>query len=318
MPLPLITVIIPCHNPRPAVIARTMSALISQTLDPERWEAIVVDNRSSPPLTTESWGVPLPRLRLVREETLGLTQARLAGITAAQGMIIVFVDDDNLLANDYLERTAEFLARHPEVGVLGGRITGEFATPPADWARPHLGSLALRDLGQARLISEHPPGLAPKHYDFFAPFGAGMVVRREIAQSYLNWARSTPALADRTGQHLGGCGDCEIVVRALKEGFQCGYDPQLNLTHLIPIERTRFAYLGRLAWQGQRSWAQFSVRHGFAKPISRTGVHLRQLKALITCRIWTRTGCISWIARCGYFEGQIRPNYPNAPESVSE
>ena len=48
-----------------------------------------------------------PRGRVVREDRLGLTHARTRGIEESSGEVILFVDDDNILREDYLEKNNE-------------------------------------------------------------------------------------------------------------------------------------------------------------------------------------------------------------------
>ena len=52
--------------------------------------------------------------RIVREEKLGLTHARVRGFQEAKGEIVVMVDDDNVLKPDYLERAVEILEKDSE------------------------------------------------------------------------------------------------------------------------------------------------------------------------------------------------------------
>ena len=49
-------------------------------------------------------------LELLENEP-GLTAARVRGINESEGELLVFVDDDNLLADDYLERAVEIARR---------------------------------------------------------------------------------------------------------------------------------------------------------------------------------------------------------------
>src|SRR5215471_17206377 len=98
MPQPELTVILCSHNPRADYLARVMVGLTRQSLARERWELLVIDNASDPPISA---GIDLswhPLARIVREEALGLTQARLRGYREAGAGVLVFVDDDNVLA----------------------------------------------------------------------------------------------------------------------------------------------------------------------------------------------------------------------------
>jgi glycosyltransferase involved in cell wall biosynthesis len=311
-----VTVLIPTHNPRPTVLARVLTALAAQTLSRKQWRTVIIDNGSTPAIAATQWTEYLSDVEVVRENRLGLTHSRLAGLRAARSAAIVFVDDDNLLAPDYLERALEFLDLHPEVGVVGGRIVGEFATVPPPWAEPHLGSLALRDLGTTEIISNHRGAVT--EYDYFAPFGAGMVIRSAISAAYVSaCAAGDIGAVDRTGRQLGGCGDCEIVIVAWKSGYECAYVPRLKLTHVIPASRLTFLYLQRLAREGQQSWGDFLRRHGLTRPLPRWTVPIRQAKAFVRHRAWTRGGFIAWRGACGFFVGAAGPKPQSTPSSAS-
>src|ERR1022692_4717847 len=97
------SVIICTHNPRPDYLRRTLDALKAQTLPKEQWELLLIDNASKEPLA-DTWDLSWhPQARHIREEALGLTRARLCGISQSKGELLVFVDDDNVLSADYLE-----------------------------------------------------------------------------------------------------------------------------------------------------------------------------------------------------------------------
>jgi glycosyltransferase involved in cell wall biosynthesis len=302
-------VVIPAHNPRQDALTRVLHALRAQTTT-DCWEALLVDNQSTRPLQSRDWQNILPHLRVIRGDRLGSAFARETGVMHARGELIVFVDDDNVLAPDYLEVAISFHAAHPHVGISGGRIRGEFARPVPAWAQDHVGLLALRDLGEQTLISAHVDA-NPGSMDYFAPIGAGMVVNAAAARRYVERASRLPKrFVGRRGDQLGGCEDCEMVLSVLQEGLQCAYVPALQLMHLIPESRLRFRYLCRLARQGQESWAIFLRQHEFIAQIPRWTVPMRQLKALVRHRAWTRRGAIRWRSACGYFVGACAPIPP--------
>ena len=102
----MLSVIICTHNPREDYLRRTLEALKGQTLSKTEWELVVIDNASDDLLEDVldlSWH---PAARIVREECLGLTPARIRGLQESVGETLVFVDDDNVLADSYL-RTAQ-------------------------------------------------------------------------------------------------------------------------------------------------------------------------------------------------------------------
>src|SRR5438552_17857688 len=134
-----ISVIICTHNPRPDYLHRVLKALREQTLPKDQWELLVIDNASER-VIAKDWDVSWhPLARHVREDELGLTPARLRGIAEANGEILVFVDDDNVLAQDYLEKVLQVGREYPFLGAWGGAIKGEFEVEPEPWLQPLLG-----------------------------------------------------------------------------------------------------------------------------------------------------------------------------------
>ena len=308
----LLSVIVPAHNPHPGRLARTLAALRAQTLAPAQWELIIVDNASSPPIDATACRDAGPSgLRLITETRPGLTFARRCGFAAAKGQYLVLVDDDNVLQPDYLALVTELFQAHPRVGALGGRSVPEFEQPPEPWVREFDGLLACRDLGASPLISSglKSPATGRPEYPEFAPIGAGLSLRREAVQTWLD-DPSSQNLPDRRGGELSSGGDNDIILTLMQHGWEVAYFPRLALTHLIPAGRITADYLARLNRGIQKSWMQVLSRHG-ANPwraIPGWTVPLRQAKAWFAGRAWSSAAArIRWQGACGHFEGRSRP-----------
>lgn len=305
----ILSIIIPTHNPHPGRLRRTLAALRVQSLPSVRWECVLVDNASEPAVVPADWATHGPaNLRFVAEPAVGLSHARRRGLLEAQGDLLVLVDDDNELAPDYLANVLELFAAHPRVGVLGGRSLPEFETPPPDWVREFDGLLACRDLGFKPLLSSGLCNSATgrNEYPLFAPIGAGMALRRAAAQAWLDQAGHT-TLPDRQGASLSSGGDNDIVLCAMRAGWEVGYFPSLRLTHLIPAARTTREYLGRLNRGIQQSWMQVLTRHDANPwpPIPTWTVPLRCAKAWFAHRAWSSDAAwVRWQGACGHFEGR--------------
>jgi len=236
-----LSVIICTHNPKPDYLKRVLRALAAQTLPTGQWELLLIDNASRLPLAPQhdlSWH---PNVQSLREDELGLTPARLRGIRESAGDILVYVDDDNLLAPDYLRTVVELFEAHPFLGVIGpGVIEPEFAVKPAPELGPYLHTLTLRS-SAAALWSNNPTDSA------CVPWGAGMCVTRPVAQAYRQLVEQLGTeLLDRRGPHLFGNGDVAFSWAAARTGKGFGVFPQLRVTHLIRAERLTQAYLLRL------------------------------------------------------------------------
>ena len=309
----MISVVIPAHNPDPARLRAVFAALRAQTLPAADWETILVDNASERWPGERDLAAWAPaNLAVVREARLGLSAARRAGLAAARGAGMILVDDDNVLAPDYLECAGALLAARPAVGVAGGRVLPRFESEPPAWAREFFGLLALCDHGPAELLAPGARGgrLAPEGYPQFAPVGAGMVLRREAAAVWIGQPAASKAPTDRRGAELTSGGDNDIVLHALRAGWDVCYRPALRLEHLIPAARLQPDYLARLNRGIQRSWMQVLAAHGMNPwpPLTATGARLRQARAWFACRGWSRpVGRIRWQGACGHFDGRVPP-----------
>ena len=100
----LISVILPTKDRGPD-IDLTLDALLAQDLAAGDYEVLVVDNASSEAnaRALRRWCDRHPdALRYVHEPTPGLNRARNAGIAAATGAVIAFLDDDAVPSSDWL------------------------------------------------------------------------------------------------------------------------------------------------------------------------------------------------------------------------
>ena len=92
-----LTIVIATYNRAPYLL-RTLKSLTNQTLDPERFEILVVNNNSTDD-TKEVFArfatlYPTLSLRMVDELQQGISYVRNRGIAEAAGEYIVFLDDD--------------------------------------------------------------------------------------------------------------------------------------------------------------------------------------------------------------------------------
>jgi glycosyltransferase involved in cell wall biosynthesis len=109
---------------RPERLARQLEKLRAQTLDPERFEVIVVDDGSGPETAAmlEREAVAWPALRLIRRETsAGPATGRNEGWLAARGDLVAFTDDDCEATPTWLESLVRAAGEHPGA-ILQGRI----------------------------------------------------------------------------------------------------------------------------------------------------------------------------------------------------
>lgn len=255
-----LSVIICTYNPRRDYLERVLEALKAQALSQDEWELLLIDNASKERLS-ESWDLSWHRKsRHIRENQPGLTSARLCGIRESVGELLVFVDDDNVLAPDYLAKVVMIAREYPHLGVWSGMVLPEFERPPDPETENILGWLCIRKLdkdywGNYGTLEQ-------------VPTGAGMCLRRHVAEAYAQslMQSTTRQCLDRVGSNLSGWGDIDLAFCALDIGLGMGLFKALQVTHLIPSRRLEQAYLFKLAEDLQASRVLFLRVRGLEPP----------------------------------------------------
>lgn len=145
---PLVSVIIATYRPNPDFIREALYSAVGQTLRNDLYEIIVVDDASD---DDEALGA-LHEVEAASEaqsikfhfekhaQNQWLAAARTTGATLSQAPYVVFLDDDDLLAEDYLEKCLLLL----------------MASPRCDWVYT-----SHRKFGQRNQV---------RHADDFSPF----------------------------------------------------------------------------------------------------------------------------------------------------
>lgn len=249
MPRALKTSFLLCgRNSRVDLIRRVIQSCLNQEeLGPED-EILLVDSGSVPPLQVPA-GVE-KRVRLVREEKAGLARARVRGIKESRGEVLIFVDDDTVLAADYLKEARRILQERPYLGAIGGQLLPEYEGPLPLPEKFYRERLAIREFK-----GEH----WSNRWDDFAtsPIGGGMVVRRAVGLEWARRCQQTPWRMEmgRKGNALSGGEDFDLLHTACEMGMGKGIFASLRLTHIFPAHRLTEDFLVRITEGNARTGA---------------------------------------------------------------
>ena len=242
------------HNPNYERFYRVLNAISQQTLEKNLWRVIIVDNNSSPSISDQQMKTLRERdvqYLLVREPVLGIISARRKAISQAIAPWLLFVDDDNYLSDDYLEKGYNYAINHDYVGCFGGRLKLTPELRPADWLMPLLPLLAIKDYGDSEIVSWS------EAWGPWMPPSAGLFIRNEVASRFIKQIKGNLAYDSlgRRGRQLNSGLDYMMVRVAPQTGLACAYVPELELYHDLEPSRLTLGYMSRINWAYGRSHA---------------------------------------------------------------
>lgn len=210
----MISVIVAAFNDRENLL-RCLESLREQTQPVDQREVIVVDDGSTDG-ASEVVCERFPEVRLLRQENAGPDAARNAGVRAARGEILAFIDSDCTAPPGWLEALQHSLAIG-DCSIVGGRIL-------------HPGPFLARIIG----VSDFGEFLDDRPKTVKTIPTCNMAIRSKIMIRYLFEARWR-MLGDVFFSHtLAQCGE------------RLGYDPTVWLYH---HPKSRFAYFCRRSFR---------------------------------------------------------------------
>lgn len=165
MKAPLVSIVVPCYNAE-AWVAETLASALGQTWQDK--EIVVVDDGSRDRSAEIVRGHASQGVRLIEQPNRGAAAARNAGLAASRGAYVQFLDADDLLAPDKIERQMARLAgAGPGTLASGawGRFHGDAAAArfdrQANWR--DLSGVEFLQVNYEELTMMHPAAwLAPR------------------------------------------------------------------------------------------------------------------------------------------------------------
>jgi len=237
---PLISVVI-CAYDRHDLLRQTIDSVQDQTLAPDRYEIIVVDN-SPDQAAAARFGERYrdrPRLRYLLEATPGASNARNVGAAAGRGRRVAFIDDDIVASPGWLGAMLDAFATFPDAGVVGGCVRARWTSARPGWLHDRLLSyVSVIDWGGALRIAERHEWLgsgnmAVARDDFLAVGGFSVALGRV-----------------GSGAMLLSNEDADLTGRIASRRRAVVYAPDAVVEHVIdPARLTQSWFRRRAAWQ---------------------------------------------------------------------
>ena len=230
-------VVIPTYN-RSALLKQALDSLLRARVPPGlSVKIIVVDNNSTDDtktLVTEVAETTNGRVSYVFEKQQGRSPALNAGIAAATGDLVGFIDDDEEIDDAWYETILSAFTNN-EVDYVGGPYLPRFESDVPEWLpKEYAAVVGIVDGGDKVVpFDDSYPGIL---------MGGNAVFRREVLQQVGPYSTAL----GRSGTRLLSCEDEDMYERLRAAGTRGLYLPHLIVHHFIPRERLTKRY--------HRSW----------------------------------------------------------------
>ena len=180
-----ISIIIPSFNTEKQYIQRALDSVMAQTI--HDYEIIVVDDGSNAEYLSvlEELCDEREKILLIRAKHGGVSTARNTGVLHAAGEYIAFLDADDLLAPDFLERSLRVQRETSADVVIGGTIFTADLTGYQFPERSFFPAYQLYSEEEIRQLRQHsvgPAGLIRFPGGYINRGPVARLVRRSLAQ----------------------------------------------------------------------------------------------------------------------------------------
>lgn len=233
----MLSIIICAHNPDLFKLNLVLNSLFQQTEQERILEILVIDNCSSLPLQSNKDLVLNPKTRVILEEELGLSKARMRGVVESKGDLLLFLDDDTPIDTVYVYNGLKIGEEIGDLGCFGGSQIAKFEIDVPSYATPYVEMIGSRHIEQKRMSKEYTW--------YTTPGGAGMFIRKKIALHYQQIA-SKSQIRKNLGKrgNLQMCSeDVDMAYTSIDLGYNNGLFPDLKLFHYIPTKHLSRKYL---------------------------------------------------------------------------
>lgn len=234
-----LSIVIATYN-RATLLLDALKSVIRQSAPAQEWECVVVNNNSSDN-TSECFAefaseYPEYNLRIVDEPNQGLSYARNRGIRESVGEYIAIIDDDEHIAEDFVDAYIRLFDDVPEAVAAGGPIVARYPTGRPHWMSCYTERPIANTMYFGEEVREFPKGRVPG--------GGNMALRRSAIRRYGVFDTSL----GYSGESLIGGEECDLFERLQIADAKYYYVPTAVMYHIIPREKLTKEYFARLSY----------------------------------------------------------------------
>lgn len=229
-------------------------------------ELLIIDNASTDatPELAARFAQQDSRIRVYREEILGLSAGRNAAHRLGKADYVLFLDDDAVVKPGWIDAYVAFIERHhhAKIGCVAGGCIPQYEAPPPDWHNPKSDWLDLGPDAYAIPIGTRTPGGGNCAYNTAAVMAVG---------GFCN--------------DLKRAEDTDMYLRLQKAGYELWWLPDAPIYHFISKQRLEFPRLAKAAFNEGRAYARVRLRET-TSPIQRELYRLGRVLFSIPYALW--------------------------------
>lgn len=231
---------ITCTYNRDKYIGQTLQSVCDQKYPDNNYEIIVIDNNSTDNTASicEEFRAEYPNknFRYFKEMNQGLSFALNRGIKEAQGEYLIFVDDDETIIPQHLERLDNHLRTYPEAVLCGTPVIPVYEIPEPKWMSRFTQRLIGGYFDQGKEVKI----LEAKNY----PGTGHTIIKKELYERYGNYNTEL----GRKGTSLIGAEDKDMFNRLKNNNIVCYYLPDIPIYHHIPPNKMTDEFFHKLTY----------------------------------------------------------------------
>ena len=235
----MISVIIPTRN-RADLLASAIQSLLSQTLDKDHFETLIVDNGSTDHTeeAVKKYINQLPNLRYVHAPEPGLHVGRHRGMREAKGDVLVFADDDIEATPAWLESYHQLFS-DSQVAMAGGNNFPLFVQPPPNWLKCLWERSKLKGGRTLSILSILHLRGGLREFNPYMVWGCNFAIRKSVLIAAGGF--HPDGMPGEMIQYRGD-GETHVSCYIVENDLKCMFHPGASIHHKVTPERMTHSY----------------------------------------------------------------------------
>ena len=236
----MISVIIPTRN-RARYLKNALRSITKQTLNPNKFEVIVVDNGSTDTTceVVNKFKIKMANLKYFYAPEPGLHVGRHLGLKESSGDILVFADDDIEAFSSWLESYNNIFNSSKSIAMAGGNNIPKFECEPPNWIKELWNKSLFKSYNSIPLLSVIEFKKNPKFISPFLVWGCNFAIRKDVL---LAAGGFHPDGMPNELLKYRGDGETHVSRYVEESSMLCAFSKDASVFHLVTENRMSSEY----------------------------------------------------------------------------